>query len=233
MAGLNTPFRRLEQTLKSFRSSVIPSSVDESAAAAAASDPAESETDLFLREMQDVTRLKTDPRVGSPPPGVGRRAPQDDQNQAVAELDDLVAGRSVFDVTDTDEYVEGYVVGLDTRLLRKLRAGEFARQATVDLHGMKADEAEPEVEQFLSRATQTGLRCVLIVHGRGRNSPGRAPVLKDRLKRWLTRGRLAKSVLAFCTAKAHDGGAGAMYVLLRRKRGRKRPVRLLEGATHA
>ena len=234
MAGLNTPFRRLKHQLKSLQSAVPEASVTPRAVETqpAPSDTSESDADLFLREMEDVTRLKHDPRVSNSPTRVPRRGLRAGDNEAIAELNDLVAGRNDFDVTDTDEYVEGCVVGLDTRLVRKLRAGAFARQAAVDLHGMKADEAAREVEAFVGRAVGEGLRCVLVVHGRGRNSPGRAPVLKDRLTQWLTRGRLAKSILAFCTARGHDGGPGATYVLLRRKRGRRHPVRVFEGAKH-
>lgn len=234
MSGLNTPFRRLRHQLKSLQSVVPEASVTPRAVETqpAPSGTSESDADLFLREMEDVTRLKHDPRVSNSPPGGQRSGPRAGDNEAIAELNDLVAGRNDFDVTDTDEYVEGCVVGLDTRLVRKLRAGAFARQAAVDLHGMKADEAAREVEAFVGRAVGEGLRCVLVVHGRGRNSPGRAPVLKDRLTQWLTRGRLAKSILAFCTARGHDGGPGATYVLLRRKRGRRHPVRVFEGAKH-
>jgi DNA-nicking Smr family endonuclease len=145
-------------------------------------------------------------------------------------LYDLVAGRAGFDITDTDEYVEGTVTGLDIRLVRKLRTGEFSRQAALDLHGMTSDAAQLEVENFIFGAVRMGLRCVLIVHGRGRNSPGQIPVLKDRLQQWLTRAKLARLVLAFATARPHDGGPGAMYVLLRRERGRKMPLVVLEGA---
>ena len=231
MAGFNTPFRQLKKTLKS-------STTERAASTAtlprATSNPVEkteeNPADLFRRAMQDVTRLKSDTRVSNPPPALSGRSPQDSENEAIAELYDLVAGRSDFDVTDTDEYVEGCVVGLDTGLVRKLRQGKFARQAALDLHGMKADEAKPELEQFLNRATQAGIRCVLVIHGRGRNSPGQFPILKDKLKQWLTRSRLAKIVLAFSTARTHDGGPGAMYILLRRKRGQKKPVLMWEGA---
>ena len=78
---------------------------------------------------------------------------------------------------------------------------------------MTSDAAQTEVEQFVLKSVNSGLRCVLIVHGRGRNSPGQFPVLKDRLKHWLTRGKLGRFVLAFSTARAHDGGPGALYVL--------------------
>ena len=164
-----------------------------------------------------------------PLPTLARRA-QTDENEALAELYDLIAGRTGFDVTDTDEYMEGCVIGLDANLVHKLRQGDFSRQAYLDLHGMTADAAQSEVEQFLMNAVRDGLRCVLIVHGRGRNSPGQVPVLKDRLKLWLTRGKLARIMLAFATARPHDGGPGALYVLLRRARARKQPLEVFEGA---
>lgn len=231
MAGFNTPFRQLKKTLKPpIAGRAAPTAALPRSTPNPVKKPAESLADLFRQAMQDVTRLKSDARVSNPPPALSRRSPQDSEHEAIAELYDLVAGRSDFDIMDTDEYVEGCVVGLDTGLVRKLRQGKFARQAALDLHGMKADEAKPELERFLSQSTQAGVRCVLIIHGRGKNSPGQFPILKDKLKQWLTRGRLAKMVLAFSTARTHDGGLGAMYILLRRKRGQKRPVLLLEGA---
>jgi DNA-nicking Smr family endonuclease len=100
--------------------------------------------------------------------------------------------------------------------LTRLRQGQFAVQSHLDLHGRTRVEARQEVEQFVVASRQRGLRCVLIVHGRGLNSRDQIPVLKQALKVWLARGRIARSVLAFCTARPSDGGAGAVYVLLRR-----------------
>ncbi len=226
------PFRHLKKTLTPSRARLTapPAAMPQSVPLPPGQHE-EDAADLFHQAMRDVARLKQDTRVSNPPPTVTCRSPRDRENEAITELYDLVAGRSDFDVTDTDEYVEGCVVGIDTRLVQKLRQGRFARQAALDLHGMKADEAKREVEQFISQAALAGMRCVLIVHGRGRNSPGQVSVLKDKLKQWLTRGRLAKMILAFSTARPHDGGPGAMYILLRRQRGPKKPVLVLEGAT--
>ena len=74
-----------------------------------------------------------------------------------------------------------------------------------------------------------GYRCVLVVHGRGLNSKDQIPVLKEHMKSWLARGRTGRHVLAFTSARQHDGGAGALYVLLRRDR-KARPIRVTEGA---
>jgi DNA-nicking Smr family endonuclease len=71
---------------------------------------------------------------------------------------------------------------------------------------------------------------VLIVHGRGHNSKDQIPVLKSRLANWLARGQWARLILGFTSARPCDGGAGALYVLLRRQRNAKRPIRVIAGA---
>lgn len=131
-------------------------------------------------------------------------------------LADLVDGRTEFDIADSDEYIEGLAQGLDRRLMRKLRRGQFAVQAHLDLHGQTRAEARETVETFIQTSRMQRHRCVLIVHGRGLNSKDQIPVLKENLRLWLTRGRIARAVLAFATARPSDGGAGAVYVLLRR-----------------
>src|SRR5262249_25050840 len=105
---------------------------------------------------------------------------------------------------------------------------DVAWQAHVALHGLTAAEAREAVDRFVLESFRVGRRCVLVVHGRGLNSKDRTPVLKERLKSWLAHGRIAKVVLAFTTARVCDGGAGALYVLLRLDR-RARPIRVTEG----
>ncbi len=225
----NNPFRDLKKTVKIPEKPVV--QAKPAPPPPPPQEPVESEEEFFARQMLQVTPLKNDGRVRVTPPlpTIQLRA-QAEENEALAELSDLVAGRTDFDITDTDEYLEGTISGLDIRLVRKLRSGDFSRQAALDLHGMTSDAAHLEVENFILGAVRVGLRCVLIVHGRGRNSPGQIPVLKDRLKQWLTRAKIGRMVLAFATARPHDGGPGAMYVLLRRERGRKLPLVVLEGA---
>ena len=177
------------------------------------------EEQLFLQEMSLVRQIPVDPRgrvgvVPKPRPPTNWR--QRDDAEAYAQLADLVEGIGPFEISDTEEYVEGLAPGIDRRLLRKLRRGDYAVQAHLDLHGFVAEEAQAEVEQFLLKARTEDRRCVLLVHGRGYHSKDGIPVLKEKLKVWLTRGRLSHHVLAFCTARPSDGGAGAMYVLLRR-----------------
>ena len=154
---------------------------------------------------------------------VARRAPQGPVEKfwhpdldAVDALRALVNGDAPFDLSDTDEFVEGWVAGLDHQVVGKLRRGEFAVQGHVDLHGLTRAEAKAAVDDFLRRSRSAGKRCVLVVHGRGLHSKDQLPVLKDALRTWLGSGRFARHVLAFATARPADGGAGAVYVLLRR-----------------
>ena len=136
--------------------------------------------------------------------------------EAYDELRALVTGEVPFDVADSDEFIEGHAHGLDAHVVRKLKRGEFAVQGHIDLHGLLKDEAKLELEKFLAAARQAGKRCVLVVHGRGLHSKDQVPVLKEALKRWMATERFARHVLAFASARPHDGGTGAVYVLLRK-----------------
>jgi DNA-nicking Smr family endonuclease len=150
---------------------------------------------------------KVGPKPGPPPP--------DDSALVMQELDDLVSGVAPFDFADTEEYIEASVRGLDRRILRQLRRGEFSVQGHLDLHGMRREEARARVAEFVEKSHLDGKKCVLIVHGRGLGSKDNIPVLKEKLTAWLTRGVIGKRVLAFTSARPYDGGTGAVYVLLR------------------
>jgi len=158
-----------------------------------------------------------------------RRAIISEEAEVLAALSDLVSGVGAFDLTETEEYVEGARVGLDPRLLSRLRRGEFAVQDHIDLHGMIQPDAKQALQEFVLKSVGKGIRTVLVVHGRGLGSPGGRPVLKHAAAQWLSHGEIGAHVHAFSTAKAQDGGAGAMYVLLRRDR-RRAAFDVLQGA---
>ncbi len=230
-ALVHRPFGALNQLVHTLP--VSPQATNARAVAVAPPpEPAATDAALFLDAMADVKPLdaRERDRVAQPAPAIPSREVTHPDAEALAELCDLVTGAAPFDITDSDEYVEGTMIGLDPRLLRRLRAGEFAYQAHLDLHGLTSQEARTEVEAFLTRAYQDGKRCVLIIHGRGRNSKDQIPVLKSRLTAWLARGQSARRILAFTSARACDGGVGAVYVLLRRQRHIRRPIRVTEGA---
>ena len=102
--------------------------------------------------------------------------------------------------------------GLGTDILVKLRRAHWTTQSVLDLHGMTTDEAHDTLADFLLDACNRGLRCVRIIHGKGLTSPNREPVLKGKVRRWLSQW---DDVLAYCEAARHAGGSGAVVVLLR------------------
>ena len=223
--ALNTPFAGLGKQLRALPKPAPPRPAPPRPA------PRPEEPDLFAHAMEGVVPLPREraARVDGPAPAGAARTPVSEEAEALDALSDLTRGATRFDITDTREYVEGAIVGLDPRVLRRLRRGDFAWQDHLDLHGMTSETARVAVDRFLADSVALGHRCVLIVHGRGHNSKDQTPVLKERLKSWLARGRTARIVLGFTTARPCDGGAGALYVLLRRDR-RRRPIRVTEGA---
>ncbi len=182
-----------------------------------APEPEPSDDEMWERATAGV-RPVVDPRgrVGPPAPRPGSGPVRHPDEEALRALEALVSGEAPFDLSDSDEFVEGRVAGLDPAVVRKLRRGDYAVQGHADLHGMTREEARREVDRFLGESRRRGRRCVLLVHGRGLHSKDQVPVLKEALRSWLARGRFGRQVLAFATARPQDGGAGALYVLLRR-----------------
>ena len=111
--------------------------------------------------------------------------------------------------------IDGWAAGFDRRRLRELRRGEIAPELEIDLHGMTRAEAHRALAAALRDAIARGLRCVLVVHGRGARSTA-GPVLRDALPGWLAEAPHAAQILAFAADETRRGGA--TYVLLRRAR---------------
>lgn len=111
---------------------------------------------------------------------------------------------------------EGRAYGVNEKQLAMLRSGGFGVGHEVDLHRTHAEAARQLIAKHIVDATASGVRCVLVIHGRGTHSAG-APVLRDVVVDVLTKGTCAKHVLAFCPALPKHGGGGAVYVLLRRR----------------
>lgn len=178
----------------------------------------ETEEEIFLRAMKDVVPLRREPELIPAARSMKRPArfrPLEDE-EVFAHLQRLVEGESDFELTYSDEYVDGAVAGLSPKVLKALRNGDYSYQDYVDLHGLTRTAAREAVVDFVTRSFARKVRCVLIVPGRGLNSEDKQPVLKERLVVWLTQAPLKRMVLAFSSARSYDGGAGAFYVLLRR-----------------
>jgi DNA-nicking Smr family endonuclease len=102
--------------------------------------------------------------------------------------------------------------GIQKTVLCKLKRGQYRVGAELDLHGMNAHMARWTLMQFIRQAKATDVRCVRIVHGKGRRSSNRGPVIKPLVGSWLSR---CEDVLAYCSARPVDGGTGAVYALLK------------------
>ena len=107
---------------------------------------------------------------------------------------------------------EGHRAGIDSRTQRRLFRGDVPIDRRVDLHGYSAARAEIKLQSFIEDASFSGCRCLLVITGKG------AGVLKRHVPEWLKRPPLSGLVLALAEARPADGGSGAFYVLLRRRR---------------
>lgn len=181
-----------------------------------------SEEGLFELAMADVKPI-TRELASSNGPGVNpvKVAEHDAEDEALSRLRDLVTGGEGFIISDTAEYMEGVGYGVNPDVARRLHQGDFSVQGHLDLHGLVAADAKEAFEQFLKEALLSGKTAVLVVHGRGLSSPGE-PVLKTKVKEWLTTGPWRKRVIAFTSARGCDGGTGATYILLRQRPATKR-----------
>ena len=173
------------------------------------------ERNLFAITVGAVAPIK---RGASPAPARQRTpavARQRQRDEAAVLVESLGDGFDVETLLDTDDTLSFHRTGVGVDVVRKLRRGVWVLQGELDLHGLRRDEARERVREFLHSASRRGLRCVRIVHGKGLGSPGREPVLKDKVRRWLVQ---TSDVLAFVQARASEGGSGALVVLLRSSR---------------
>ncbi len=128
-------------------------------------------------------------------------------------MQELAAEPLDWSAAETGEELFFLRSGLQRRVLRRLRRGQYAVGAELDLHDMNASAARQSILDFLAASGARGLSCVKIIHGKGLRSKREGPVLK-RLTDSLLRRR--SEVLAFASAPPNDGGTGAVYVLLRK-----------------
>ena len=169
----------------------------------------EGTNDEFRRAVADAQPLKARPKVVQQrrPAPVPRQRLRDER----AVLDESLGPVSLDDALDSGNELTYLAEGLQRDVLRKLRRGFWVVEDELDLHGMNRHVAAVSVAEFLKTAKKRRLGCVRIVHGKGRGSHNREPVLKGLLRKWLLR----EEVLGFSQAPAAQGGAGAVLVLLK------------------
>lgn len=167
---------------------------------------------LFQHEMRQVTPLKTKktkialerhPRPYTRP---SQLAPEPDW--VMEDLSDYYAHP-----VEAESILAYHQPSTGKQQINALRTGKLCFEAKLDLHGLKPDEAKIRLSQFIARQIQNHHRWVLIVHGKGGRF-GEAPVLKNLVNHWLCQ---LSTVLAFHSAQPKHGGAGAVYVLLKKR----------------
>jgi DNA-nicking Smr family endonuclease len=172
----------------------------------------EREASLFRTSVGNVQPLSVEERVliDAPRPlPVARHRLADEQAALEESLSDEF---SVETLMESDEELSFARNGVGQDVLRKLRRGAWVIQEQLDLHGLRTDEAREAVALFLRHALRKGYRCVRIIHGKGLGSANKEPVLKKKVRNWLVQ---KEEVMAFCQARAAEGGSGALVVLLR------------------
>jgi len=177
----------------------------------AAEKRAEAERNLFTRAVGKVAPIANQERVWSPPQRPSTRPLQQDLDDEAVMHESMSDEFDISTLLDVDDQLSFRRPGISTDVTRKLRKGEWSIQGQIDLHGLRSDEARNAMGQFIRDAKRMGWRCVRVVHGKGLGSPGKEPVLKSKVQRWLVQ---KNEVLAFVQAKPSDGGGGALLVLL-------------------
>lgn len=173
---------------------------------------AQDEAELFRRSIGAVAPLTAAERASAPAPRpepIARQHLADEQAALQESISDEFTAETLLASDDTLSFARDGI-GADT--LRKLRRGHWLIQAQLDLHGMRRDEAREALAEFIRQALRRGLRCVRVIHGKGLGSFNKEPVLKSLVRNWLAQ---KNEVLAFCQARAADGGSGALVLLLK------------------
>ena len=166
---------------------------------------------LFQAAVGKVQRLP-EPRIANLKPSPPLPTPmQHLLDEAAAFTESISDAVDVTTLLETDEHLSFRRPGVGPDVTYKLRRGKWSIQRQIDLHGLRTDDAREALGAFMREAHKQGIRCVRVVTGKGLGSPGKAPVLKDKVHRWLVQ---RAEVVAFVQAPPAQGGAGALVVLL-------------------
>ena len=171
---------------------------------------ADTDAGLFREAVSDVKplaqRARATPAKRKPP--ARARFTAADRAMVLVESLQGFDGNEILDFGDEISFRRD---GVQDRVMRRLKRGEYRVEEVCDLHGLRAEEAKGAVREFLADALARQLRCVRIIHGKGHGSGNRGPVLKNAVNTIL---RKTAPVLAFTSARRVDGGTGAINVLL-------------------
>ena len=189
------------------------------------------EAELWSRVVQSASRLTSDLDSGNAPDPMApvlapKPAPLADPPPDPAARLKLPArpepkrgrGSVTFDLGPTvGEHLAGRPLSMDQKTFTRMKRGRLRPEARLDLHGMTQDAAHGELLRFIFAAHGQGRRLVLVITGKG-PGPAMSGILRSRVPHWLSLPPLAPLVMQVTQAHQSHGGAGAIYVYLRRKR---------------
>src|ERR1700676_1579460 len=170
--------------------------------------PSREDRALWRRSMRGVTPLAPERAASAPEEAAATPEPARSHRPVSAPAKSSVP---------LPPLAPGTSPGVDRRTAAKLKRGQLALEARLDLHGLTQEEAHRALTRFIRRAHEDGARMVLVITGKGGLGGGKG-VLRDAVPRWLNESGLRPRVLSCAWAQPKDGGAGALYVLLRRQR---------------
>ena len=175
--------------------------------------PDQDEIELFRRSVGDITPVKQDKVQRQP----DQPAPIPKQRIAdeAAVIKEMADGFFDVEAMETGDELLYKRPGIQDKIFRKLRRGQFATSAELDLHGLTVDIARDSLAAFLKQCVIRNHRCVRIIHGKGLRSKQGRPTIKSLIGKWLQQ---RQEVLAYCSARQVDGGTGAIYLLLKNSR---------------
>ena len=169
------------------------------------------------RDTEPLAKRAPAPEAPPAKTAPARTAPEADQGAKPARP--LPRPRPVSIIKRAEPEIEhGRAAGVDRRSVERLRRGRVPIEARLDLHGDTQDQAHAALDRFLGEAQARGLRCVLVITGKGTTTEA-GGVLRGQVPRWLNEPRNRARVLAFDYAQPKHGGLGAIYVLMRRRKG--------------
>ncbi|HQT43715.1 MAG TPA: Smr/MutS family protein [Halothiobacillus sp.] len=169
---------------------------------------------LFRETIGAVDPIANAGKIEPVPPKTSPKWPSQREERLGDFIDDnLSDGFALYEPIEHGETLSYLRPDNPPSLLRKLRRGQFSVDSSLDLHGMTINEARALISAFFREQRREVRCCVRIVHGKGNRSIGQIPVLKRMVNHWLPQ---RDDVIAFCSTPVHDGGTGAVYVLLQK-----------------
>lgn len=167
-----------------------------------------------MRDVRPLARRKPVPPTSTPVQSAPKKAHL--APAGAARAGPPAPARPAADVSAPD-ISHGRAAGFDRRSAERLRRGRLPIEGRLDLHGSTQAMAAERLVEFIAGAATAGKRCVLVITGKGLGQGG-GGVLRDQVPRWLNQPPNRGRILAFDYAQPRDGGSGALYVLLKRRR---------------